>query len=63
MKVVLPVKPVVGVKVKLPSALSDATPFTLFASSTAVMAPPPLALSLASTPGAFTVSVVLNAVE
>ena len=56
-------KPVVGVNVKPPFAFSASVPLAVVVSSTAVIVPPPLALSLPSTPGAGTVSCVLNGVE
>ena len=57
-----PVNPVAGVNVKPPSLASDSVPLAGPASSTAVMAPPPFALSVPSTPGALTFSGVSTGV-
>ena len=59
----VPVKPVVGVNVKPPFVFSTSVPLAVVVSSTAVIVPPPLALSLPRTPGALTVNAVLNGVE
>ncbi|MFN7977267.1 MAG: hypothetical protein U0P30_03970 [Vicinamibacterales bacterium] len=48
---------------KLPLAFSVSAPCATPVTCTADIVPPPLVASLPSTPGAFTVSVVLNPVE
>ena len=59
----LPVKPAFGVYAKLPLASSTSVPLDGPISRTAVIGPPPLLMSLDSTPGADTLNGVSKGVE
>ena len=61
MKLAVPANPAGEVKVKPPFAFRTREPAVTLVTSCAVIAPPPRASSLVSTPGADTISGVLKA--